>query len=78
MFFGVMTLTLVFTTNMMVTRFQKWTIENARTVETTLALLARKSGEASKPQTAEEEPFEAFEPPLVEEEKEIREEEIPA
>jgi hypothetical protein len=81
MLFGVMTLTLVLMTSMAVTRFQKWTIDNARTVEATLALLARKTREASKPQTAEEESFEefeAFEPPLVEEEKEIVEEEIPA
>jgi hypothetical protein len=81
MFFGVVTLALVLMTNMIVTRFQKWTIDNARTMETTLALFARNSGEASKPQTVEDESFEefeAFEPPLVEEEKEILEEEIPA
>jgi hypothetical protein len=81
MFFGAMTLALVLMTNIVVTRFQKWTINNARTLETTLALLARKSSETSKPQTGEEESFEefeAFEPPLVEEKEEILEEQIPA
>jgi L-asparagine transporter-like permease len=78
MLFSVMTLALVLMTNMAVTRFQRWTMDNARAVEATLALLARKSSEASKPQTAEEESFEVFEPSLVEEEKEIVEEEIPA
>jgi hypothetical protein len=81
MFFGAMTLALVLMINMVVTRFQNWAIDNARTLETTLALLARKSSETSSPQTAEEESFEefeAFEPPLVEEEEEILEEQIPA
>ena len=83
MFFGVMTLVIVLLTNMVVTRFQKWTIGNARAMETTLALLARKSDEASKPQTSEGsfeefELYEEFEPSEVETEAEIvEEEEIP-
>ena len=83
MFFGVMTLAIVLMTNMGVTRFQKGTIDNARAVETTLALFARKSDEASKPQTSDEsfeefELYEEFEPSEVETEAEIvEEEEIP-
>ena len=83
MFFGVMTLAIVLMTNMVVTRFQKWTIDNARAVETTLALFARKSDEASKPQTSDEsfeefEVYEESEPSEVETEAEIvEEEEIP-
>ena len=83
MFFGVMTLAIVLMTNMVVTRFQKWTIDNARAVKTTLALFARKSDEASKPQTSEGsfeefELYEEFEPSEVETEAEkVEEEEIP-
>jgi hypothetical protein len=83
MFFGVMTLAIVLMTNMVVTRFQKWAIDDARAVKTTLALLARKSDEVSKPQTSGEsfEEFEAYEesePSEVETEAEIvEEEEIP-
>jgi hypothetical protein len=82
MFFGVMTLAIVLMTNMVVTRFQKWAIDDARAVKTTLALLARKSDEVSKPQTSGEsfEEFEAYEQPEpseIETEVEIVEEEIP-
>ena len=83
MLFGVMTLAIVLMTNMVVTRFQKWMVDNARAVETTLALFSRKSDEASKPQTSEEsfeefEVYEEFEPSEVETEAEIvEEEEIP-
>ena len=81
MFFGAMTLALVLMINMVVTRLQDWAIDNSRTLETTLALLARRSSETSKPQTADEESFEefeAFEPSLVKDEEEILEEQIPA
>ena len=83
MFFGVMTLAIVLMTNMGVTRFQKGMVDNARAVETTLSLFARKSDEASKPQTSEGsfeefELYEEFEPSEIETEAEIvEEEEIP-
>ena len=83
MFFGVMTLAIVLMTNMVITRFEKWAIDNARALKITLALFVRKSDEASKLQTSDES-FEEFwayeesEPSEVEKEAEIvGEEEIP-